>query len=248
MCLCLLLIFTPCAPLSTCLLPLVLFVLLVLPLAGYDPFPSYTLEKFTSPCSSALLASTLPMRSVHFKVVRLEIHDSHGFNPMCLSCQTRILRAPALPPVFVMRAAFVVVLVPACNPSDERLATPLLLDIDKWVLTRFRLSRPIVRTQVLCGIRDQKSVIALLRFLLGPRELTRNPTELPRFPWEFFLPAPIRAICCFRARSKLWRVRSNLETTFYSSCPRKMLRNYSGGVLRGLVPPRVILPATRVCF
>ena len=29
---CLLLVFTPCAPLSTCLLPLVLFVLLVLPL------------------------------------------------------------------------------------------------------------------------------------------------------------------------------------------------------------------------
>ena len=65
---------------------------------------------------SALLASTLLMRAVHFKIVRLEIHDSHGFNPMCLSCQTCILCAPALPPVSVMRAAFVVVLVPACNP------------------------------------------------------------------------------------------------------------------------------------
>ena len=85
---CLLLIFTPCAPLSTCLLPLVLFVLLVLPLAGFDPFPSCTLEKFTSPRCSALLASTLPMRAVHFKAVRLVIHDSHGFNPVCLSCQT----------------------------------------------------------------------------------------------------------------------------------------------------------------
>ena len=113
---CLLLVFTPCAPLSTCLLPLALFVLLVLPLTGFDPFSSCTFEKFTSPRCSALLASTLPMRAVHFKVVRLEIHDSHGFNPMCLSCQTCILCAPALPPVSVMRAAFVVVLVPACNP------------------------------------------------------------------------------------------------------------------------------------
>ena len=34
----------------------------------------------------------------------------------CLSCQTCILCAPVLPPVSVMRAAFVVVLVPACNP------------------------------------------------------------------------------------------------------------------------------------
>ena len=34
----------------------------------------------------------------------------------CLSCQTCILCAPALSPVSVMRAAFVVVLVPACNP------------------------------------------------------------------------------------------------------------------------------------
>ena len=83
---CPLLIFASCAPLSTCLLPLVLFVLLVLPLAGFDPFSSCTLENFTSPRCSALLALTLPMRAVHFKVVRLEIHDSHGFNPMCLSC------------------------------------------------------------------------------------------------------------------------------------------------------------------
>ena len=118
---CLLLIFTTCAPLSTCLLPLVLFVLLVLPLAPgvaprFDPFSSCTLEKFTSPRCSALLASTLTMRAVHFKVVRLEIHDSHGFIPMCLSCQSCILCAPALPPASVMCAAFVVVLVPACNP------------------------------------------------------------------------------------------------------------------------------------
>ena len=34
----------------------------------------------------------------------------------CLSCQTCILCAPALAPMFVMCAAFVVVLVPACNP------------------------------------------------------------------------------------------------------------------------------------
>ena len=86
------------------------------PLVGFDPFSSCTLEKFTSPRCSALLASTLPMRAVHFKVVRLEIHDSHCFIPVCLSCQTCILCAPALPPVSVMRAAFVVVLVPACNP------------------------------------------------------------------------------------------------------------------------------------
>ena len=60
---CLLLIFTSCAPLSTCLLPLVLRAPGVVP----------------------------------------------------ASCQTCILCAPALPPVSVMRAAFVVVLVPACN-------------------------------------------------------------------------------------------------------------------------------------
>ena len=35
---------------------------------------------------------------------------------LCLSCQTCILCVPALSPVSVMRAAFVVVLVPACNP------------------------------------------------------------------------------------------------------------------------------------
>ena len=35
---------------------------------------------------------------------------------MCLSCQTCILCALALPPVSVMRAAFVLVLGPACNP------------------------------------------------------------------------------------------------------------------------------------
>ena len=69
---CLVLVFTSCAPLSTCLLPLVLFVLLVLPLAGFDPFSSCTLEKFTSPRCSALLASTLPMRAVHFKVCGLK--------------------------------------------------------------------------------------------------------------------------------------------------------------------------------
>jgi len=34
----------------------------------------------------------------------------------CLSCLTCILRATVLSPVSVMRAAFVVVLVPACNP------------------------------------------------------------------------------------------------------------------------------------
>ena len=34
----------------------------------------------------------------------------------CLSCQTCILCAPALSPVSVMCAAFVVVLVPACHP------------------------------------------------------------------------------------------------------------------------------------
>ena len=113
---CLLLIFTPCAPLSTSLLPLVPFVLLVLPLAQFDPFPTCTLKKFTSPRCSGLIASTLPMRAVHFNVVRFEIHDSHGFDPMCLSCQTCILCAPSLSPVSVMHAAFVVVLVPACNP------------------------------------------------------------------------------------------------------------------------------------
>ena len=88
---CLLLVFTPCALLSTCLLPLVLFVLLVLPLAGFDPFSGCTLEchieKFTSPRCSALLVSTLPMRAVLSRVVRLEIHDSHG-SILC-ACRAR---------------------------------------------------------------------------------------------------------------------------------------------------------------
>jgi hypothetical protein len=74
--------------------------------------------------------------------VCLEIHDSHGINPMCLSCQTCILCAPALPPVSVMRAAFVTVLVPACNPVAcctcfcrehvPALASALCLTIDSW--------------------------------------------------------------------------------------------------------------------
>ena len=59
----LLLVFTPCTPLSACIPPLVLFVLLTWPLD-----------------------------------------------------QTCILCVPALSPVSVMRAVFVVVLVPACNP------------------------------------------------------------------------------------------------------------------------------------
>ena len=64
---CLLLVFTPCAPLSVCLFALGSLRVLMLPLSP------------------------------------------------CLSCQTCILCAPALPPVSVMRAALVVVLFPACN-------------------------------------------------------------------------------------------------------------------------------------